>query len=436
MEQKWSVNILLATVTTCFALFFFALQDMGARMIYVCVFLGAVVLLQAVLRPKITVNRIHIAYFCLAITSLLFFSFPNALHDYDVASVIIEIFLCFLLSCYAKPGERELKGLLQFIIAFAFVLSLYVIIVTIFPDIYYRYISRFIAEGSRRTTEHMFGVGYGVIIGGNPTLVNHILVLSQLILLNQYFILNGNGRKGKFKNMTLMIITLCAMFFENRKGELLTFLMVAFYAIFFHLPGNARERMKRGLKYGVISLLLLLVIVIVALKLGLANRYTFFFERLSDERPTDISSGRLYLWKVAISKFLEYPFLGVGWGNIRNYVYMHNSASDTDIHNVHNLILQLLSETGIIGCFMFMLPVTVILIEARKTVHLLRRAKNSRLPRLLANVAFEYQLFLLLNGLLDSTWHRLSFWPFYAVSIIFAVAAVRMYSKSKADLPL
>ena len=111
---------------------------------------------------------------------------------------------------------------------------------------------------------------------------------------------------------------------------------------------------------------------------------------------------------------------------------MFNTANQTYIYNVHCIVLQLLAETGIIGTILFMSPAIYIIFKMRRLVLDLRHVNSAEtLPRVLTSVALEYQLFLLLNGMIDSTWHRISFWPFYSVSVIMAVYAQKKIDELK-----
>jgi O-antigen ligase len=65
-------------------------------------------------------------------------------------------------------------------------------------------------------------------------------------------------------------------------------------------------------------------------------------------------SERLTLWRVAWAMFLEHPLLGVGWGQFAWHNFMLTGKVDgmvlTGLYNhAHNLLLQLLAETGLIG---------------------------------------------------------------------------------------
>lgn len=70
------------------------------------------------------------------------------------------------------------------------------------------------------------------------------------------------------------------------------------------------------------------------------------FMTIEDNISESGGSGRFYLWGEALGIFSEHPFLGVGAGQARLYSMIN--------HESHNLYLQMLCETGIVGFFLFL----------------------------------------------------------------------------------
>lgn len=81
----------------------------------------------------------------------------------------------------------------------------------------------------------------------------------------------------------------------------------------------------------------------------------------------DFSSGRITLYKAACKEFLRYPILGMGWQGF--------SAKYGNL--VHNIYLQLLCETGVIGFLLFMMPIVAIYF---RTCNMIRNCKKERFP--------------------------------------------------------
>jgi O-antigen ligase len=65
--------------------------------------------------------------------------------------------------------------------------------------------------------------------------------------------------------------------------------------------------------------------------------------------------SRIEIWLESIKIFKSHPIFGVGLGNIHFYVenYFIKAASGFHLIKAHNLVLELLAETGIIGLAIF-----------------------------------------------------------------------------------
>ena len=90
-------------------------------------------------------------------------------------------------------------------------------------------------------------------------------------------------------------------------------------------------------------------------------------------------NGRETLWTAALEGFDENPILGIGAGR-----FMEWSGLPT---NAHNAYLQVLCEQGIIGFFLFVVPLIVCLIQ---TILLIKKLPNHAY----GEKALKYSLFL------------------------------------------
>ncbi len=433
--MKLRVHIPLALITTYFALFFFVFSDLGISMMFAYVAMGLVLIVSVVFSQRVYYSNISIAFFLLALVAVFCFLMPYSRHEFDVLAVILSILLCSLLALFSRPTNKEINSILRIITIVSTLLSIYMIIIAIFPNIYIDHISDFIDEMPRTNTIRMLRLKYGVMIGGNVTLTNQILVLSMLIIINKYLIYDY--KEGRLKAVLMILLGLSAIFLANRKGELLAFVLVVIYTFCFGSSISQNARFRKAQKYFFLGAILLTILIIVAVRMGLANRYLRFLFYFTTNDRAEMSSGRFELWSTGLRLFAEHPLIGIGWGNTKYHIDMFNTANQTYIENVHCLVIQLLAETGLIGCILYMTPVVYIFRKMKKTVNYLRSVYTTdMLPQLLASVALEYQMFLLINGMIDSTWHRISFWPFYAVSIIMACVAQRMaYSHDSISEP-
>ena len=113
----------------------------------------------------------------------------------------------------------------------------------------------------------------------------------------------------------------------------------------------------------------------------------------------DITSGRTTLISWAWQLFLANPVFGIGWGEYRTTLSGGIAAfSDLDTHNIY---LQLLSETGIVGFICFIVPMFAFWRAANKIYYKCEHGKDefSQKWRGVAFFSLALQTFFLLYGL-------------------------------------
>src|SRR5215510_3314743 len=91
----------------------------------------------------------------------------------------------------------------------------------------------------------------------------------------------------------------------------------------------------------ILSATALAAVIVLSLQQGSASRL--------QEVDEFTSATRLALWGAAGSMFFEHPVLGVGYGNYRALYNDYLPGVTPDQLDAHNLYLQFLGETGIIG---------------------------------------------------------------------------------------
>lgn len=94
-----------------------------------------------------------------------------------------------------------------------------------------------------------------------------------------------------------------------------------------------------------------------------------FNQRIIDQTlGQGYDSGRSELYDVAWEMFESHPVLGVGVGG---YFALFGSSTASGVEYAHNIVLQVLAETGLIGLIVVLLPVAIILVRA-----VIRRPKS------------------------------------------------------------
>ena len=94
---------------------------------------------------------------------------------------------------------------------------------------------------------------------------------------------------------------------------------------------------------------------------------------------TDTLGTRYRIWEAGLKIFLDYPITGVGIGQFFLYVHNYGISGIPNYSNLstHNLYIQLLSETGIVGTLIFLSAIFVAIKTALRKVYLSKNMINS-----------------------------------------------------------
>ena len=127
------------------------------------------------------------------------------------------------------------------------------------------------------------------------------------------------------------------------------------------------------------------------------------------------SIGRIFLWKVSLLMFSDYPLLGIGYGNY-SYLFPDYQAKFFDnpanvkfidkacnIKMAHSEFYHILAETGIIGILLFLLLIIFISIIFFRLVRTTKDEKQKTIIRLLGAIL----VIILTHSVVDTVLHVL-----------------------------
>ena len=175
------------------------------------------------------------------------------------------------------------------------------------------------------------------------------------------------GRKSKLqaRDVALGLMFLLSLFLTTKRGPLVA--SVASIAVCY-LFVNKDKFTGTALKSLIMVLVAILVVgVLATIVPGVDATLQRFVELLEDET----GGGRSELYDCAWRIFYANPLLGGGWGSYSKYVAttalgaMYSNLGFTSM-SVHNVYLQLLAETGIVGLVLFVVPAVSTLIAAMR----------------------------------------------------------------------
>ena len=200
--------------------------------------------------------------------------------------------------------------------------------------------------------------------------------ISKLILLPPLFlILYKKFKLQDHKNYLSFVFFIYAVFLFLSiliTGERMAFLMMI-SSIFILFVGLALENIFSFKKILILSLFSFFGILTFALSFPDATHYAFFstIEKILNWRSSDYG----LVWQSAYDVWMQSPFFGAGLHkyreaceNLGTYgTYYLDSAGPGVCFHPHNITLQLLSETGMIGFIIFYLMVIFLAISSLRT---------------------------------------------------------------------
>ncbi|MGN1131263.1 MAG: O-antigen ligase family protein [Ruminococcus sp.] len=245
---------------------------------------------------------------------------------------------------------------------------------------------------------------------GSAGFTSHYSHNSMYIALGAiaWFAFAVNSKKKS--HIILCLLAIVAMLFTQKRGPLIALVIAILLTAVLREKGSLSKRFTKYVIAGVIILV------------GVYIAYLLFpvlfavFDRFSNS--DDLLSNRGYLWEYAWDLFKSSPIWGHGWGYYANSIDININSADVSNINAHNIYLQLLADTGIIGTLIFLVPMIFTLFVSIK---LIKRNKNDGIaPELAFSLCF--QIFFLIYGFSGNPlYDRQMFIP-YMISV-----AITMY---------
>lgn len=332
----------------------------------------------------------------------------------EMAGPII-VCLLIIISILIRGDIENYKKSLKFMMYVGVIISLSVIFSYQFPDIYINnFLNLFRPEVYLRALNDM-SLGYYAGFTSQAAITAGYIVNAIGIIWCVFLI---NNKKISKLNFAFMIILILGLLLTQKRAHFL-FLFISCFFVYFQYTKSYVQKFANMLK-SIFYISLTIIFVVLPLSftnLG-GNVLTRFIDTFSSFLAgEDISSNRLSIWQQAWTTFLENPLYGIGWGNFRETVV--GTVTVRTEMEAHNIYLQLLSETGLIGMFFVLTPIIITYIHTLKKLKMVQ-LENSQYDKqwhFIILFSLFIQTFFLLYGLTGNPLYDFSYLVMYIISI-------------------
>ena len=238
----------------------------------------------------------------------------------------------------------------------------------------------------------------------------------------------------EIKDLVGILIMLTGTLLSGKRSALLfpALAVLIVYFLYFK-PKNASRRYNY---IAIVIIAILSALLIMTLIPGLGGAVGRIVAILGSTDLNDITNKRYeMLWLPAILLFLEKPITGIGWGNFKfsfgkYYQYAANQ------NNAHNVYLQLLCETGVLGSIIVLGAMIASVIIIGKTLSNWRKGKldisHNQLNSLGTSMAM--QIYFLLYAVSGNPLYDIQCYLPYMVAVAMGLATVNKIKKNSKEV--
>ena len=426
----------LFPILCLFTVTFFVYRDFEVRMLYGYAFLifalGLNLLGRLIKDRPPVLDAVRTGLLFLAAAVLVNVLRPDSRHNMDVFYYLVAMAICCAMVVFARPNEKTAKIALGICFGGAVAIAFYVLFFEFNPWYFWNWFLMKLSYTAGAYLCHYVPKGYGFSLGG-ATFTDYVLFMGLAVCCG-YLV---SGKKFDWKSVLAVLfggVFFYAILLVGRRGELL----VAVLCLALLVLALCNRKQRRFLIIGGIVACAVGFAALVALIPWLKQfppmvRYVMTIEQILSGQ--DITSGRTELYALAWNSFLEHPILGIGWDRFYTLVTEEFQAVHgyTTVEDVHNIYLQFLTETGLVGTPMLVAPMVYLYWLTCAQLSRLKEHRELNTARMLCTSAFLIQSFLLILGLLDPTFQKNVFWCFYGIAMLFLGTAMDLEGHTPDD---
>ena len=425
MKQNEKRSLPLLLLLALFTATFFVYRDFGIRMLLgfgvLCLILGAELVKRIVDRKPLEPQAVRGAMLMLAAVIAVNFLRPDSQHSADTLSYVISMTVCTGFVWLWRENDGEWRWVKMLLLGAALALTALVLLYMVFPEPIYDLIYPRVSAVAQHYFDYFLPKGYGMALGGY-TFTDYIIFCGIAVCWAKI----AAAKKRSIQDLGwlgLIFVFGVAILALGRRGELLGAVVICTAMLLLLCTPKMRVVLVLG-GGGTILLLLWLFIRFLPQfrEIDIFYRYVRTVENLVN--GYDFTSGRTGLFALAIEGFRSAPVFGIGFDQF--YTLVNPLLTDIEgnvMQDAHNIYLQMLCETGIVGTVLTLAPMLWILTTTFRALQAARKREDRHGVEPLT-VSLLIQSYLLFLGLLDPTFQKIVFWCFYGLSAMLLISGM------------
>lgn len=330
-------------------------------------------------RKKIKINKTEIMMLIIGIyISINSFDNRNGSYYYSITFAVIWIILVY--SKYLDKWQNTLYKLLEL---FTLFYAMITIVCFLFPNLYFSHVIPLFDFESQKQLIKAYQSGYMAGLTDHYSTNGMYLSIGLGVFVSKLI----NNLKSK-KYIIYSVIMLAALLLTGKRGPLLFSVMALVVVYYIH-----KEDMPKGRILKILGIMLFAVIMLLIASIWIPQLLNVINRFFKESNSGDVTAGRGPLFDLALSLFKKKPIFGYGWGSYPYYYYINLGKFMTvyKYRHAHNIYLQLLCETGIVGFIMYIVFIFINLHDIYMLYKMYR--KDKLLLPYSANYILPYCLF-------------------------------------------
>lgn len=329
--------------------------------------------------------------------------FPVILNSYSIQvrefGYLITWGLLLILLVIAQDNITYVKSIIYFLLGLCSIYAISTVMINIgfsamFSGIAVIFRGNTIAQGTLKTAEltaHYSHNGMYIVVG--------CIVMSAIFLMKE---------KRKWYDFIFTLVFYAGLLLTQKRGPLIAVCIGVILTFFVAKHESLSSKIRRITLFSTAILVTIYILYIA---------FPELFKVIDRFSSSDnVLSNRGYLWDYAINMFKSNPLIGTGWGSYPHTLHLSIDSVEVSNQNAHNIYLQLLAETGVIGFSCFIIPMIYTLIKSIKLLQVMGAQHSDCTPMF---ISVSIQIFFMVYGITGNPLYDKQMFLVYMISIAF-----------------